>query len=130
VAKGPSVTAGRVRTGLRSMLATRAEIEASDERKHAEGAGCSAVAQLRMRSRVELFGVLRSVTLRPRMGVCALEAELYDGTGSVRLVWLGQRTIAGIEPGRRLRVTGFVSRSDGGPLIFNPRYELAPRQGE
>lgn len=130
MAKGPSLTGGRVRTGLRGMLASRAEIEASDERRHAEVSGCTAVAQMKMRSRVELFGVLRSITLRPRMGVPALEAELYDGSGAVRLVWLGQRTIAGIEPGRRVRVSGFVSRCDGHPLIFNPRYELAPRQGE
>ena len=134
MAKGPTLTGGRVKTGLRgglsAVLASRAEIEASDERRHAEGAGCTAIGQMRMRTRVELFGVLRSVTLRPRMGVCALEAELYDGSGSVRLVWLGQRTIAGIEPGRRVRVTGLVSRVDGHPLIFNPRYELAPKRAE
>lgn len=130
MAKGPSVTGGRLRTGLRTVMASRAEIEASDERKHAEGSGCTAVAQAKYRSRVELFGVLRSVTLRPRLGVPALEAELFDGTGSVRLVWLGRRTIAGIEPGRRLRASGLVSRVDGRALIFNPRYELAPKQGE
>jgi hypothetical protein len=129
MAKGPSVTGGRVRTGLRGMLASRAEIEASDERRHAEGTGCTAVSQMQVRTKVDLFGVLRSVTLRPRKGVPALEAELYDGTGSVRLVWLGQRTIAGIEPGRRLRATGFVTSCDDRPLIYNPRYELAPRQG-
>lgn len=128
--KGPSLTGGRVRTGLRAVMASRAEIEASDERRHAEGTGCTAVSQMKFRTRVDLFGVLRSVTLRPRKGVPALEAELYDGTGSVRLVWLGQRTIAGIEPGRRLRATGLVSRCDDRPLIYNPRYSLAPRQGE
>ncbi len=130
MAKGPSATGGRLKAGLRTVLASRAEIEASDERKHAEGTGCTAVAQVRDRSRVDLFGVLRSVTLRPRLGVPALEAELFDGTGSVRLVWLGRRTIAGIEPGRRLRASGLLSRVDGRPLIFNPRYELAPKQGE
>ena len=84
--------------------------------------------ELRDRRRAEVFGVLRSVILRPRQNVPALEAELYDGTGSVRLVWLGQRTIAGIEPGRRARLTGFVSHCDGRPTMYNPRSELAPRR--
>jgi len=130
MAKGPSVTGGRVRTRMSSMLASRAEIEASDERKQAARSGCAAVAQLKDRARAELYGVLRSVTLRPRLGVPALEAELYDGTGTVRLVWLGQRRIAGIEPGRRVRLTGFVSMRDGHPVMYNPKYELTPKQGE
>ena len=44
-------------------------------------------------------GTLRSVTLRPRAGVPALVAELYDGSGTVQVVWLGRRQIAG-HPGR------------------------------
>jgi len=130
MAKGPSVTGGRVRTRMSSMLASRAEIEASDERKQVARSGCAAVAQLKDRTRAELYGVLRSVTLRPRLGVPALEAELYDGTGTVRLVWLGQRRIAGIEPGRRVRLTGFVSTRDSRPVMYNPKYELSPKQGE
>ena len=124
---GPSTTGGRVKTGLRAVLASRAEIEASEERAHAELQGCSAVGRLRARTRSEVFGVLRSVTMRPRQRVPALEAELYDGTGSIQVVWLGQRRIAGVEPGRRVRLSGFVSQRDGRLTMFNPRYELAPR---
>lgn len=71
-----------------------------------------------------MAGTLRTVTLRPRGGNPALEAELYDGTGVVNLVWLGRRRIAGIEPGRKLRAEGLVSVQDGRKVIFNPRYEL------
>lgn len=127
MAPGPTTVGGRVRTGLRSLVASRAEIEAREEREESERSGCSAVRHLSDRSRAEVFGVLRSVTLRPRQNVPALEAELYDGTGSVRVVWLGQRRIAGIEPGRRLRLTGFVTVRDGHRTMYNPRYELAPR---
>ncbi len=120
-------TGGRIRAGLRGMLASRAELEASEERRHAERRGCEAVGHLPARARSDVFGVLRSVTLRPRHNVPALEAELYDGTGSLHVVWLGQRRIAGIEPGRRVRLSGFVSLRDGRPTMYNPRYELAPR---
>jgi hypothetical protein len=64
------------------------------------------------------------VTLRPRGGVPALEAELYDGSGIITLVWLGRRRIAGIEPGRNLRVEGRIGRMEGARVMFNPRYEL------
>ena len=131
MAKGPTTTGGRLHTGgWRTILASRAEIEASDEREHTQKSGCRTVAELQDRCRAELFGVLRSVTLRPRRRAPALEAELFDGTGTVRLIWLGQRRIVGVEPGRRLRLTGFVARKDGQRVMYNPRYELMPRQAE
>lgn len=71
-------------------------------------------------------GVLRSVTLRPREGVPAVEAELYDGTGRIMVVWLGRRRIHGIEPGRTVVVTGRITCNTEKPTIFNPRYELRP----
>jgi hypothetical protein len=75
---------------------------------------------------VTVSGVLRSVTLRPREGVPAVEAELYDGTGRLLVVWLGRRRIRGIEPGRSIVVTGRITRNTDKPTIFNPRYELRP----
>jgi hypothetical protein len=71
-------------------------------------------------------GVLRAVTLRPREGVPAVEAELFDGTGRLLLVWLGRRRIRGIEPGRAIVVTGRITCNTDKPTIFNPRYELRP----
>lgn len=75
---------------------------------------------------VELVGTVRSVTLRPREQAPALEIDLYDGSGSVTVVWLGRRRIPGITPGRRMVVRGRLTGSTGAPRIFNPRYELKP----
>jgi hypothetical protein len=69
---------------------------------------------------------LRKDCVDPRAGVPALVAELYDGTGSMSLVWLGRRQIPGIEPGRSLVGYGRVMRYGEQPVIFNPRYELRP----
>ncbi len=74
-------------------------------------------------------GVLRSVTLRPRETVPAVEAELYDGSGQVKLVWLGRRQILGITPGRPIVVTGRITGNRADPTIFNPRYELRTPSG-
>ena len=116
---------------LKMAVASQAEIEADEERQDAHrSVGCTPVDQLTNRSRASVSGVIRSVTLRPREGVPALEAELYDGSGSLDLVWLGRRDIAGIAPGRRLKIEGLVCLVDGRRTVFNPRYELRPRPGE
>jgi len=69
------------------------------------------------------------VTLRPRAGVPALEAELYDGSGTLAVVWLGRRQILGVEPGRGLVVHGRVAINEGRRVMFNPKYELRPVGG-
>ena len=53
-------------------------------------------------------------------------AEVWDGNGSVNLVWVGRRTIGGIEPGVFLRARGRVTSVRGTPTIFNPAYEIVP----
>jgi hypothetical protein len=78
------------------------------------------------RERVKLRGALRTVTLRPRAGVPALEAELDDGSGVLTVVWLGRRRIAGIEPGRAISVEGRIGAHEGTRVMYNPRYELMP----
>lgn len=120
-----------IRTAMHTMLASQEEIAAGEERTDSSAqVGCTAVATVGNRERVVVSGVVRSVILRPRQGVPALEAELYDGSASVDLVWLGRRRIAGIEPGRRIRVEGLVCQMGGRPMIYNPRYELRARPGE
>lgn len=110
-----------------SRLATSAKHhEAVELQRECVEVGATLVSELPDRERVRVAGTLRTVTLRPRAGVPALVAELYDGSGVVSLVWLGRRQILGIEPGRALVATGRVSRDNGQPVIFNPSYELRP----
>lgn len=89
--------------------------------------GGTPVTSLPGRCRATLCGTLRSVTVEPAPHSCTIEAELFDGSGSVRLRWIGRQSIAGIEPGRQLKVTGTVSHcSDGSRVLYNPAYELLP----
>jgi hypothetical protein len=114
---------GRLRRSL-SKWASSADMEARELKEDAVKAGCCPIADAGDRSRVELRGSLRTVTLRPRGGVPALEAELYDGSALITLVWLGRRRIAGIEPGRAIKVVGRVGTQNKTRVMFNPRYEL------
>ena len=71
-----------------------------------------------------LQGTLRTVTLSRAAGCPALEAELFDGSGVLTLIWLGRRRITGIAPGRSIQVEGRIGVHDRTRVMFNPRYEL------
>lgn len=73
---------------------------------------------------VTLLGRLRSVDACSRCSTPSVEAELFDGTDSVTLVWIGRRKIPGIEAGRTVMVKGRVGERDGRKVVFNPYYEL------
>ena len=97
---------------------------ARDMRAAHVGAGRTCIADAPDREPVTLRGTIRLVTVHPRGGVPALEAELYDGSGVLTIVWLGRRRIAGIDPGRSLQVRGRIGVHDGVRIIYNPHYEL------
>ncbi|GAA1871702.1 OB-fold nucleic acid binding domain-containing protein [Myceligenerans crystallogenes] len=119
------------RSAFRGVLTSDDDYEALRERVVAgRSAGCVPVASLPLRRRAKVAGILRSVVLRPREGVPTVEAELFDGSGVLDLVWLGRRSIKGIEPGRRLGVEGMICEAHGRRTIYNPRYELRPRAGD
>src|SRR6478735_1216535 len=66
-------------------------------------------ADLLDRQEATVSGTVRAVTLRPRVNVPALVIDLYDGSRTINLVWLGRRSIAGIQPGTYLRADGRVT---------------------
>jgi len=122
----PEEEGGRLRRAMRRLTAQTHELDAAELQRRAEHAGAQPVAECVDRMPATVFGTVRALTIRPRAGTPALEAELYDGSGVVTLVFVGRRTIAGIEPGRQLRATGRVTTNEGRRLMFNPRYELLP----
>jgi hypothetical protein len=112
---------------LRRTISSWADAEdqhARELRKTTKAGRCDLIVECADRTPVRLRGTLRTVTLRPRGGVPALEAELFDGSDSLTLVWLGRREIAGISPGRSLEVQGRIGRHDGQRIVYNPIYTL------
>ncbi len=109
-----------------SRWANSTDQHARDLRKTYADRGLDQIGSAPDRERVQLRGTLRTVTLRPRGGVPALEAELSDGTGVILVVWLGRRRIAGITPGRSMQIQGRIGQHDGQRIMYNPRYELIP----
>ncbi len=114
---------GRV---VRRLTVDEAALDAEDLLDDVEQRGAKPVATCAQGQPVTVTGRLRSVVYTPRDTVPTVDAELYDGSGSVHLVWLGRSRIAGIEPGRGLVARGRVAEQDGLKVIFNPWYELKP----
>jgi hypothetical protein len=53
-----------------------------------------------------------------------MEADLWDGTGNITLIWLGRRDIPGIRPGRHVTVHGRIARIKDERTMYNPSYQL------
>jgi len=117
-------------TRLTARLAsTESELEDLELQKDTWRLGATPIADLADRADASVCGAVRSVTLRPRVNVPALVVELYDGSKTLNLVWLGRRRIAGIVPGTYLSAHGRVTYKHGIPTIFNPAYEIKPVRG-
>lgn len=103
---------------------TQAQVEAEELLAQQGNALAERIDCCHAGDHVTVQGMVRSMTLRPRGSAPALEIELYDGSGSVTVVWMGRRRIPGISPGRTMVVSGRLTGV--GPTIYNPRYELKP----
>lgn len=111
---------------FRRFAASAAELEAEQLQRDATRSGSALCGQVRRGQMVSVSGRLRTVVYTPRTNLPTLEAELFDGTDVVTLVWLGRRRIAGIEPGRAITARGRVAIRDDRKVIYNPFYELEP----
>jgi hypothetical protein len=115
---------GYFRRLVRKLTSDVEELDADDLSEQAEAGGAQRACDCRSGQEVTVLGRLRTVELSPRDGAATLEAELFDGTEGVTLVWLGRRRIAGIEPGRTVKAKGRMSVRNGRKVLYNPYYEL------
>ena len=113
-----------LRRALARLTATSEELDAKELLEQTIDRGSTPVLSCASGERVSVSGTIRALTLRPVGGVPALEAEMFDGSGTLTLIWLGRRRIAGIDPGRSLSAHGRLTRQGGRAVMFNPAYEL------
>lgn len=117
----------RVTDYFKSLTESQLDLDAAKLRDSIELIGASAATKCVVGESVKIRGTIRALRLRPQESVPMVEAELWDGTGYITLLWLGRREIKGVTPGRVLLAEGRISRGPKQqPAIFNPRYELLP----
>ena len=115
---------GTFRRMLRKLTSDVDVLDADDLSANSEKSGAQAAAECACGQEVTVFGRLRSVEFCPQDAAASLEAELFDGTEGITLIWMGRRRIAGIEPGRTMRVRGRLAIRDGRKVLYNPFYEI------
>jgi RecG-like helicase len=116
----------------RKWTRSQAQVEAEELQEHVRegsGADVTPIQACTPGETVTVRGLVRSVTLRPRSTAPALEVELYDGSGTVSVVFLGRRRIPGVDAGRTMVVNGRLTCNTEHPTIYNPKYELKPSAG-
>ncbi len=126
---------GVFRRMMRKLTSDVETLDADDLSSDADRSGAQRASECARGQEVTVFGRLRSVefcTVDTGVdgvdGKASMEAELFDGTEGVTLIWLGRRRIAGIEPGRTMRVRGRLAMRDGRKVLYNPYYEICQLQ--
>jgi hypothetical protein len=87
--------------------------------------GTDPIGSLRLPGPATVQGRLHTAEVRPAGDNAILACEVADSTGDLTALFYGRAHIAGIEPGRQIRLRGMVGIGhDGRPAMVNPRYEL------
>jgi hypothetical protein len=86
--------------------------------------GTVRIADAHYRDRVTVVGRVRTVRVQPRAGVATLHVTIADESGAIKVVFLGRRHIAGMEPGAFVAATGIVGERGSHPEMLNPSYQL------
>ncbi|MCO1657734.1 OB-fold nucleic acid binding domain-containing protein [Pseudonocardia humida] len=120
--------AGAFRRMLRKLTSDVEVLDADDLTEDSAKSGAQRAAECACGQEVTVMGRLRSVDFCPQDAEASLEAELFDGTEGVTLIWMGRRRIPGIEPGRTMRVRGRLSVRGGRKVLYNPYYEICQAQ--
>ncbi len=123
-----STDGGPFRRILRKLTSDVETLDANDLSEDSERSGAQRACDCTRGEEVTVLGRLRSVEFCPEGADASLEAELFDGTEGVTLIWMGRRRIPGIEAGRTMRVHGRISERDGHKVLYNPYYEICQAQ--
>ena len=116
---------GYLRRLTRRLTEDPEQRDAEDLSDEAVTTGAQRAIDCKRGQEVTMVGTLRSVETNAKGCAGGVRAELFDGTDTVTLVWMGQRRIPGIDSGRTLRVRGRLGTlENGGKAIYNPHYEI------
>ncbi|MBY6705508.1 OB-fold nucleic acid binding domain-containing protein [Rhodococcus sp. BP-241] len=116
--------AGYFRRMARKLTEDIDQLDAEELESTSKASGAQRACDCTRGDEVTMVGRLRSVETCSKAANAIVEAEFFDGTDTISLIWIGRRKIAGIESGTQLLVRGRVGEREGRRVIYNPYYEL------
>ncbi len=89
--------------------------------------GVVKIADVKIRERQKVAGVITNIRIDPREGSGSIEATFVDGTGQMLAKWLGRQALQGITLGMGLIIEGTIGAgTTDEPIVLNPEYVLVP----
>ncbi|CAB4569985.1 unannotated protein [freshwater metagenome] len=114
----------KFRSWLRSFYASDEELAAYELSEQAEIRGSTLIEEIDRGKPIQVTGVVKSATVRPNTQVPTYEVEVFDGSGSLTVIWQGRKHVTGVEPGTRIEVEGRITFLSGKPCLHNPVYKI------
>jgi hypothetical protein len=115
---------------LRGHFVDSEVLDAREAGRRAREDGFDCAQDIGRRRPVRVTGFVSSMVIPPSSAPCSVEIDVFDGTGTVTAIWLGQTRIPGIGPGTRLVLEGVAARRGHHKVMYNPRYEITGLPGE
>ena len=118
----------KFRAWLRSFYASDEDLAAYELSEQAEIRGSTLIEEIDRGKPIQVTGVVKSATVRPNTQVPTYEVEVFDGSGSLTVVWQGRKHVTGVEPGTRIEVEGRITFISGKPCLHNPVYKILSKE--
>jgi RecG-like helicase len=116
--------ASKFKTWLRGFYASDEELAAYELSLDSEIRGSTLIEEVERGETIQVTGVVKSITVKPLSQNPSYEVEIFDGSGSLIVIWQGRKHVAGVEPGARIEVEGRITYLSGKPCLHNPVYKL------
>lgn len=115
---------------LRGHFVDSEVLDAREAGRRAREDGFDCAQDIERRREVRVTGFVSSMVIPPTSAPQSFEIDVFDGTGTVTAIWLGQSRIPGVGPGTRLVLEGVAARRGHHKVMYNPRYEITGLPGE
>jgi hypothetical protein len=91
-----------------------------------QGLDITSISEVQLRAPARFGGEVQGLRVVPRSGSPSLEITVSDGSARAVAVFLGRRSLPGLEPGRGVVLEGVPRREGNRTVMLNPAYTLLP----
>lgn len=90
------------------------------------GLDITSICDVKLREPARFGGEVQGLRVVPRAGSPSLEITVTDGSGRAVAIFLGRKSLPGLEPGRGVVLEGVPRKEGNRTVMLNPVYTLLP----